>query len=549
MMTLLFVIIRGVRVLLTVLLYISEGRTARIGLFAISEAESPTTMMFRLFVLAATLGVGFVFTRMFQERMRFRRLQKQEVPMMPHSLLFGHLRILMNLTSHLPKDIHFNYVPQAIADNWETLFPGRKSCPSVIYADMWPMGPPLIFTIHPEAAGHFMCDSSVPRSDWTRKALAPITEAMDLASMVGGQWKTWRARFNPSFSNKNVLGLVPGMLEDVEIFTDIVRQRVGAEGSWGGVFPLVEITTNLTMDIIGRAVLNIELHEQINGPSRFRSALVDQIARCMLHLNIITVWKWYSPWRLAAIKRNRETMHSELLPSIERSLNGTEKKDGLKTIIDLALKSVSGVVDVDQLFIETVVSHLKLFMFAGHDTTATALCWALHCIAKNPEVGQRLRAEHDEVFGKDPADAMDKIRESPHLLNSLIYTGGVIKEALRLFTGPPVVRDGLPHYRITDSITGEQYPTGGFLIWDGLRSQSRNDDLWPRAKEVVPERWMTTDPKDPLYPKKHGWRTFGLGSRACIGQELAVVEMKLVLVSLARNFDIDCAWDEWDALK
>ncbi|KXH62000.1 cytochrome P450 4V3 [Colletotrichum salicis] len=491
-------------------------KTAQMGFFAVSEAESPMAVMLRLFGLAAALGVGYVFARMFQERMKFRKLQRQGV---------------------------------AIVDNWETLFPGRTSCPSAIYADMWPMGPPLVFTVHPEAAGHFMFDSSVPRSDWTKKALAPITEARDLACLVGEPWKTWRARFNPSFSNKNVLSLVPGMLEDVQIFADIVRKKAGADSSWGGVFPLVETTTNLTMDIIGRAVLDIELHEQTNGPSRFRSALMDQIARCILHFNIITVWKWYSPWRLAAIKENRETMYSELLPSIERSLQSTKKKDGLKTIIDLALKPISGVVDVDRLFLETVVSQLKIFMFAGHDTTATALCWAIHCIAKNPEVGQKLRAEHDEVFGKDPADAIEKIRESPHLLNSLLYTGGVIKEALRLFPGPPVIRDGQSHYHITDSITGEQYPTGGFLIWDGLRSQSRNENLWPRGNEVVPERWMTTDPEDPFYPKKHGWRIFGLGSRACIGQELAVIEMKLVLVSLVRNFDIDCAWDEWDALK
>ncbi|KAL2877004.1 hypothetical protein SGCOL_007621, partial [Colletotrichum sp. CLE4] len=425
------------------------------GFFAISEAEGPRAMMLRLFGLAAALGVGYVFARMIQERMKFRKLQRQGVPMMPHSLLFGHLRLLMKLTSHLPKDGSFLYYPQAIVDNWETLFPGRTSCPSAIYAHMWPMGPPLVFTVHTEAASHFMFDNSVPRSDWTKKALAPITEARDLACLVGEPWKTWRARFNPSFSNKNVLSLVPGMLEDVQIFADIVRNKAGADGSWGGVFPLVETTTNLTMDIIGRAVLDIELHEQTNGPSRFRSALMDQIARCILHFNIITVWKWYSPWRLAAIKENRETMYSELLPSIEQSLQGTKKKDGLKTIIELALKPMAGVVDVDKLFLETVVSQLKIFMFAGHDTTATALCWAIHCIAKNPEVGQKLRAEHDEVFGKDPADAIEKIRESPHLLNSLLYTNGVIKEALRLFPGPPVIRDGQPHYRITDSITGE----------------------------------------------------------------------------------------------
>ncbi|KAK1997757.1 cytochrome P450 4V3 [Colletotrichum falcatum] len=410
-----------------------------------------------------------------------------------------------------------------------------------------------MFTNDPEVAGQSVAEPGLPRGYLIKEIIKPLTDGLDLVSSEGEAWKTWRVRFSPSFSNKNVLALLPGMIKDVQVFADILRDRAGSGGDWGGVFPLEDLTTNLTIDVIGRAVLDMELNEQAAGPSRFKKYFMDQISRFMLPPNVVTIWKWYSPWRWSAIARNGRVMRAELLPSIERCLreNKTKKSSG-KTIIDLALKPITGAADeekapvADQAFVDTVISQLKLFMFAGHDTTATALCWVMHCIAKNPEVARKLRAEHDEILGEDPATAAEKLIQSPHLVNSLQYTGGIIKEALRLYPGPTSMRDGRPHYSIADKETGDRYQTDGFIVWDGMRSRSHSEELWPRAKEVVPERWMTTDENDPLHPRKHSWRMFGVGPRNCIGQELAVMEIKLVLVFVAREIDVDCAWDKWD---
>jgi len=55
--------------------------------------------------------------------------------------------------------------------------------------------------------------------------------------------------------------------------------------------------------------------------------------------------------------------------------------------------------DADE-FIDTVIAQLKLFLFAGHDTTATSICWVLHCLAKHPGAAASVRAEHDVVLGE-----------------------------------------------------------------------------------------------------------------------------------------------------
>lgn len=100
-------------------------------------------------------------------------------------------------------------------------------------------------------------------------------------------------------------------------------------------------------------------------------------------------------------------------------------------------------------------------------------------------------------------------------------------------------------YFLTVPGSPTQYPTDGFGIWDAIGWTQRNPALWKRANDFVPERWLVPQ-GDELHPPKDGFRSFGMGQRACIGQELTLVEAKLVLVMCARKFDIEEAWDKWD---
>jgi len=65
---------------------------------------------------------------------------------MTHSLLFGHLPIITKLMKHMPQDVHPNYIAQVILENWEIVFPDCTACPGIFYVDLWPMGPPTIFS-------------------------------------------------------------------------------------------------------------------------------------------------------------------------------------------------------------------------------------------------------------------------------------------------------------------------------------------------------------------------------------------------------------------
>ena len=94
-----------------------------------------------------------------------------------------------------------------------------------------------------------------------------------------------------------------------------------------------------------------------------------------------------------------------------------------------------------------------------------------------------------------------------------------------------------------------RFPTEDFIVFDSNFAIHRSQELWPRVTEFIPERWMITDEKDPLYPPRNAWRGFEQGPRNCPGQYLAVAEMKMVMALALPVVDIECAWAEWDALK
>lgn len=247
-------------------------------------------------------------------------------------------------------------------------------------------------------------------------------------------------------------------------------------------------------------------------------------------------------------------MREFMLPRIQQRLDPgfSGDKANLKTVVDLAIKEYqneTGPRSPEKGFLDSVMAQLKLFMFAGHDSTATSICWVLHCLQKNPEKLGKVRAEHDAVFGTDLTTTTSQLKSSPHLLNSLPYTLAAVKESLRLYPVVGGTRDGSPNFTFKDSKSNLIYPTDGFLVWDGVRAAQRAEHIWPRAGEYFPERWLVTDVNDPLHPGRNAWRPFLLGPRNCIGQELAMVEMKLVLVMLSREIEIDCAWEEWDRIK
>lgn len=224
-----------------------------------------------------------------------------------------------------------------------------------------------------------------------------------------------------------------------------------------------------------------------------------------------------------------------------------------KTVIDLALDKYleeqpnsKATRSMDATFKKFAISQMKVFVLAGHDTTSSTLCYIFHLLSSHPLALQRVRAEHDEIFGSDPSQAEAAIIENPHALKQLPFTVAVIKEAMRLFPAASSTRNGEPGFSLVED--GREYPTDGCIVWSLHQAIHREPLYWPEPDTFIPERWLV--PKgDPLYPVKGAWRGFEFGPRNCIGQELAMLEIKIVMVMTLREFNIKPSYGEWDQVR
>lgn len=226
--------------------------------------------------------------------------------------------------------------------------------------------------------------------------------------------------------------------------------------------------------------------------------------------------------------------------------DSSDESNKTRSVIDLALKAYleehPTATGIDADFKEFAMAQIKLFIFAGHDTTSTGAVFTYHLLAKYPEALAKVRAEHTRVFGI--GDAAPLLVSTPSLLSKLTYTLAVIKESLRLYPTVAAWREGQPDFAIVTE-KGQSLPTEHCMVWGDHYGTHYNPLYWDRPEEFLPERFLVAE-EDPLHPPKNGWRAFERGPRNCIGQELALTEIKVMLALTVREIDFADHYEEFD---
>ena len=168
--------------------------------------------------------------------------------LLPHSFLFGHLLVIAKVAikNKMAPDVHGQAVPMMLAKEYpEALKTGA------VYMDVWPISSPMLAVFHPDMMAQFTQNNSQVKHPQMHAEFLPFTGSKDLVNTEGQEWKTARSIFNPGFSAKNLLSLVPAFVEEAMVFRDKLKNLAGK----AEVIKLETLTTDLTVDIIGRAVL------------------------------------------------------------------------------------------------------------------------------------------------------------------------------------------------------------------------------------------------------------------------------------------------------
>lgn len=200
-----------------------------------------------------------------------------------------------------------------------------------------------------------------------------------------------------------------------------------------------------------------------------------------------------------------------------------KKKD--TDFIDLLLLSKDE--NGDGLTNEEIQAHADMFMFAGHDTTASALSWIFYNLAMNQEYQERCRAEVTSLL--QDRDTDDITWDD---LSQLKFTTMCIKESLRLH--PPVL--ALTRYFSQDmKMPEDRLIPQGCLCLISIYGIHHNPVVWSDPEVFDPMRFDLQKPKE---RSPHAFIPFSAGPRNCIGQNFAMSEMKVVVAKTLIRFSI-----------
>jgi len=167
------------------------------------------------------------------------------------------------------------------------------------------------------------------------------------------------------------------------------------------------------------------------------------------------------------------------------------------------------------------VDEFKQYLWAGTETTALTLAWAMYLTSAHPEAAERIRREGEEVVGDREPTAAD--------YTGLAYTRAVIQETMRLY--PPIwalIRVAAEE----DEIGGKKVEPGDRIVMFAYGAH-HDPRFWDEPEKFKPERWMGDAAKK---RQKYTYLPFGGGRRSCIGGAMSQVENTLALSILLRRF-------------
>jgi len=165
-----------------------------------------------------------------------------------------------------------------------------------------------------------------------------------------------------------------------------------------------------------------------------------------------------------------------------------------------------------------------ILLFAGHETTGTAITWSLYHLSRNPEARERLEQELDEVLGNRAPTPAD--------YRNLVYTRAVLDENLRLT--PPLYITG--RRALEDCTIGGYHIPKGAIVQVCWRIAHLSEKYFPEADTFKPERWIR---KDFTEHAKHAYVPFGGGDHICVGAGFGKMATVLTLAALCRRWRLD----------
>ena len=376
--------------------------------------------------------------------------------------------------------------------------------------------PPMVLATSPNAIRDILStkddsvDKTTPVFDQVRRVIGA-----SLTDLPFDLWKPRRRTLQPVFTKQRVREF-GGHMEQA-------AQSVSEGWRANAVIDLDAECRTITLRALGRSVLGLDLEQRADEVVQpLRIALAYAVRRATRPLR--------APGWLPTPARRRARAASAKLHALTQEILRDCRADPTRMApLVHALIAAADPVTGKRLSDEEICDELVMFLFAGHDTTATALTYALWSLGHHPECQDRVAAEVAALPDR-PLISDDMAR--------LSYTVQVVRESLRLC--PPAPTGTRMACRDVE-VGGYRVPKGTMLIV-GRMAVQRDPQLWDDPLRFDPERFS---PENFRALDRWQYVPFGGGPRSCIGDHFAMLEVTLALATLIRRTEIHSLDDEF----
>ncbi|KAK6976670.1 cytochrome P450 3A2 [Biomphalaria glabrata] len=358
-----------------------------------------------------------------------------------------------------------------------------------------------------------------------------------LSSASAGTWQRHRHVTNPMFTGVRMKAMLHHVTASARNLTELIRQCVER----GDLISIKQISTKFSTEVIARVGFGIYTHPASTEETEFAhySRTLLNFGNFKMRKSAVT-FLYYFPHVYSFLQsfissldfinsKSDQYFNTIVKAAIDARKRELIDENNARDMLDLLTKASVEDNDIKltqkgakKMTEEEIMANSKILILAGVETIATALQGIMFCLAQHPEVQVKVVREVDEVITD-----LDNIEYEQ--LSQLKYTEQVINEGLRLF----------PLLSYVTRLTKETKKYGDITIVKGTVVQIPlgplmvDPDHWTDPYKFDPDRFTPENKakRDPM-----AYLPFGYGPRICLGQRLAMMELKIVLAYLLKNF-------------
>jgi len=345
------------------------------------------------------------------------------------------------------------------------------------------------------------------------KILEPIVGTSSLLMLDGDRHKRERKLLMPPFHG-----------DRIKVYSKLICQlseKVINNLSVGQTFSARSAMQAISLQVILEVVFGLHEGEKSQKLKQKITDLCDLFESTFTSTFLFFPWLQkdlgaWSPW--GKFLRDREEIDKLLYQEIaDRRKQDLSDRDDILSLLMSACDE-----DGNPMTDKELRDELITMLFAGHETTASALAWGLYWVNSLPEVKAKLLQELDSL-GENP-DPMEIAR--------LPYLTAVCNETLRIY--PVGILTFAREAQEPVELLGYKLEAGQ-IIEGCIYLTHHREDLYPEPKKFKPERFLERQ----YSPNE--FMPFGGGIRRCLGYALAELELKLVLATIISKYELTLA--------